>query len=57
MSDDYRGPTQIYYAKTPRRGTTYFADFDGHRIQVYVTAKAKKIRVWVNNKEWKDAEK
>ena len=50
---DYRGPAEIGHFTVPGRGTTYNADFEGHRVQVYVTEKRKRIRVFVSGVEWR----
>lgn len=55
MTTEYRGPNEIGFAHFPGRGTTYNADFDGHSVQVYVTEKQKRIRVFVAGVEWKPA--
>lgn len=51
--DEFRGPTQIGYAKFPRRGTAYHADYDGHQVEVFITEKVKRIRIHVDGQEWK----
>ena len=53
---DYCGPSEIGYAKFPNRGITYHFKLEGHDIQLYVTEKRKKIRIFVDHQEWaKDA--
>lgn len=54
---DYHGPESIGYAAWPGRGTTYDARYGGHDVQIYVTEKRKTIRVYVDGKEWKQADK
>jgi hypothetical protein len=49
----YKGPDQIGWAYWPGRGTTYHGDFDGHDVQVFVTEKRKRVRVFVDGKEYK----
>lgn len=49
---EYRGPNEIRHFTMPGRGTSYYADYDGHDVQVYVTEKRKKIRVFVDGDEW-----
>ena len=56
MNADYRGPTEIGHFTMPGRGTSYHADHDGHDVQVYVTEKRKKVRVFVDGDEWKKAD-
>ena len=50
---EYRGPTEIGHFTMPGRGTSYHADYDGHDVQVYVTEKRKKVRIFVDGDEWK----
>lgn len=52
---DYRGPTEIGHYSSPR-GASYTMTIEGHDVQVYVTAKRKQIRVFVNHDEWKKAD-
>lgn len=51
---EYDGPKEIGWASMPGRGTTYDGKFGGHDVQVYITEKRKAIRVFVDNKEWKE---
>lgn len=51
--DGFRGPTQIGYAKFRGRGTAYSADYDGHMVEVFITEKAKRVRIHVDGQEWK----
>lgn len=37
----------------PGRGTTYYLDLAGHNVQIYLTEKRKRVRVFVDHKEWK----
>lgn len=46
-------PDSIGYAKFPGRGTTYYFKLAGHDIQLYVTEKRKKVRVFVDHTEFK----
>lgn len=52
---DYRGPTEIGHFTVAGRGTSYYANYEGHDVQVYVTEKKKLIRVFVDGDEWKKA--
>jgi len=52
-TDEYSGPNTIRYAKFTGRGITYSADYDGYEVEVYITEKAKRIRVFVDKQEWK----
>ena len=36
----------------PGRGTTYYFKLAGHDVQVYLTEKRKRVRVFVDYKEW-----
>lgn len=45
--------TDIGHYKWPGRGSTYYLKIAGHDIQVYITEKRKKIRVFVDHAEWK----
>lgn len=56
MGDNYEGPSSIGYALWPGRGTTYMMNFADHKVEVYLTEKRKKIRVYVDGKEWKAVE-
>jgi hypothetical protein len=47
----YEGPEQIGFAEVPGRGTTYHFALAGHDIQLYVTEKRKKVRVFVDHVE------
>ena len=37
----------------PGRGNTYYFKLAGHDVQLYVTEKRKKIRVFIDHEEWK----
>ena len=50
---EYDGPDSIGFATWPGRGTTYSAKYADHDVQVYVTEKRKKVRVFVDGVEWK----
>ena len=50
--DEYNGPTQIGWSSMAGRGTSYSADYDGHNVQVYVTEKRKRVRIWVDGVEY-----
>lgn len=52
----YEGPDCIGYIEWPGRGTTYDFKLAGHDIQLYVTEKRKKVRVFVDHQELKCAE-
>lgn len=52
-NDEYKGPDRIGYAVFPGRGTTYNAVFEGRQIELYFTEKQRKLRVFVDGKEWK----
>lgn len=49
----YNGPTEIGYFTVPGRGISYHMEIGGHNVQIYLTEKRKKIRVWVDYEEWK----
>lgn len=51
--NDYKGPTEIGHYEIEGRGTSYTANFEGHQVQVWITAQLKFIRVFVDGKEWK----
>jgi hypothetical protein len=51
---EYHGPQTIGHATFPGRGTTYDANFEGHNVQIYITEKQKRIRIYVDGKEWKE---
>ena len=51
---EYRGPKEISHYTWPGRGTTYTMQFEGrHVVEVYVTEKRKRVRVFVDGDEWK----
>lgn len=52
-TDDYRGPIEIGYLALPKRGTVYLMDFEGRKIELYFTEKQRRLRVFVDGKEWK----
>jgi hypothetical protein len=48
----YEGPDEIGYATWLGRGTTYHFKLAGHDVQLYVTEKRKKLRVFIDHQEW-----
>lgn len=48
----YEGPTEIGHFTIPNRGTSYHMQFAGHDVQIYITEKRKKIRVFIDHEEW-----
>jgi len=53
---EYRGPKAIGHFTMPGRGTSYSFKLEGHDIQLYVTEKRKKVRVFVDHEEWRASE-
>ena len=54
LMSEYRGPKEISHYTWPGRGTTYTMQFEGrHVVEVYVTEKRKRVRVFVDGDEWK----
>lgn len=49
--NDYRGPEHIAYAAFPGRGRSYRLTVEGHDIEVVVSEKATKVRVYVDGDE------
>lgn len=45
--------TDIGHHRWPGRGDTYYIDVAGRNVQLYVTEKRKKIRVFIDHQEWK----
>lgn len=52
LEDSYCGPEEIGWVHFPGGGTTYYADFDSFDIQIYVTERKRKIRIFINGKEY-----
>lgn len=48
----YNGPAEIGHATFPGRGTTYYFTLEGHDVQLYVTEKRKKLRVFIDHSEY-----
>ncbi|HWV44631.1 MAG TPA: hypothetical protein VN039_01160 [Nitrospira sp.] len=53
---EYEGPTEIGYANWPGRGTTYHFPVAGKQVEIYVTEKQKRVRLFVDAVEWKPAD-
>lgn len=53
MKTDYKGPNEIGWYYWPKRGTTYDFTVEGHAIQIYVTEKRKRVRIYVDGVEKK----
>jgi hypothetical protein len=51
----YNGPTEIGHFTLPGRGTTYSFKLEGHDVQLYVTEKRKKLRVFIDHAEYEPA--
>lgn len=49
---EHRGPTEVGYFSSPR-GASYTMNIEGHYIEIYVTAKRKQVRVFVDGYVWK----
>jgi hypothetical protein len=48
---EYRGPDSISWATFPGRGRSYRMTVEGHDVEVSVSEKAKRVRVFVDGKE------
>lgn len=48
----YEGPEIIGYAQWPGRGTTYHFKLAGQDVELYITEKRKKLRVFIDYTEW-----
>jgi len=55
MTDDYAGPSEIAYARFPGKGISYRATFEGRNFELAFSEKRKRMRVFVDGKEWKEA--
>jgi len=54
MSEDYAGPSEIAYARFPGRGISYHAKFEGRKVELAFSEKRKRLRIFVDGKEWKE---
>lgn len=45
-------PTEIHVSNFPDRGANYHAKYAEHVVDIFLTEKRKRIRVWVDGEEW-----
>ena len=45
--------TDLSVGRFPGRGNTYYLNLAGHNVQIYLTEKKKRVRVFIDHKEWK----
>lgn len=51
--DQYQGPQSISWAVFPGRGRSYRIDLEGHAVELSVSEKGQRVRVFVDGKERK----